>query len=160
MDIKKKMIYKYFKFGLSITVISFLVGMVVNSFLKKTALYKLKLSNLNFIRNEDWNKWIGLDLVKWVILNTPIKYLNQKLRAGSRADLAGLQKLREEMTSSEIDHLIGFGFVSIFAIVKCYNKDFLFGLCIMLVNMLMNLYPSLLQQQNKRRIDRLIRKIL
>lgn len=62
------------------------------------------------------------------------------------------------MTISEIDHLIGFVFVTIFALVKFYYLDFLFGLTIMMVNILMNLYPSLLQQQNKRRIDRSIKR--
>jgi len=31
-------------------------------------------------------------------------------------------------------------------------------LTIMVVNILMNLYPSLLQQENKRRIDKLIKR--
>ena len=62
------------------------------------------------------------------------------------------------MTISEIDNLIGFVFVTIFALVKFYYLDFLFGLTIMMVNILMNLYPSLLQQQNKRRIDRSIKR--
>lgn len=58
------------------------------------------------------------------------------------------------MTKSEIEHLIAFVFAS-FAIAKFYNHNYLFCLIIMIVNILMNLYPSLLQQQNKRRIDKL-----
>lgn len=63
------------------------------------------------------------------------------------------------MTISEIDHLIGFGFVNIFALVKFYNHNILFGLTVILVNIVMNLYPSLLQQENKRRIDKLLKKL-
>ena len=45
-----------------------------------------------------------------------------------------------------------------FAIVAFYNFKFKSGGIIMFVNILMNLYPSLLQQENKRRIDQFINK--
>ncbi len=61
------------------------------------------------------------------------------------------------MTVAEISHLIGFAFVTVFALVKVFNGLYLFALVIMFVNILMNLYPSLLQQENKRNIDRLIK---
>jgi hypothetical protein len=41
--------------------------------------------------------------------------------------------------------------------MKFYKTEWLFGLTILIVNKLMNLSPSLLQQQNKRRIDKLIK---
>ena len=68
-------------------------------------------------------------------------------------------KLREEMTNSEISHLIGFTFMLLFAFFVFLKAKFIFGIVIMSVNILMNLYPSLLQQQNKRRIDKLIKKL-
>ena len=62
------------------------------------------------------------------------------------------------MTLAEISHLIGFVFVTFFAVYKSLTNNLLFGLIIMAVNTLMNLYPSLLQQENKRRIDKLIKR--
>ncbi|QHS57922.1 hypothetical protein GWR56_09995 [Mucilaginibacter sp. 14171R-50] len=147
------MAYKYISFSIAITFISFIVGMVINAILKKTSLYN-KLSDLNFIKNDKRNKWIGVGIVRWIVLNTPFKFLNQKLKATERT---GLRKLRDEMTSAEIDHLIGFVFVAVFASVKFYKSDWLFGITIMTVNAVMNLYPSLLQQQNKRKIDRVLK---
>ncbi|MBX7227917.1 MAG: hypothetical protein K1X55_17925, partial [Chitinophagales bacterium] len=67
-----------------------------------------------------------------------------------------LADIRKEMTLSEISHLIGVVFVTFFAAYKGFSKCFLFGFFVMLVNVLMNLYPSLLQQENKRRIDKLM----
>ena len=64
-----------------------------------------------------------------------------------------LAEIRKEMTFSEISHLIGFVFVAIVAFYQIYSKGLLFGLTMMIPNALMNLYPSLLQQENKRRID-------
>ena len=155
---KSKMVYKYLIFSISITVISFMVGIIIGGVLKKTAFYNKELSNLNFIKSDALNKWIGVDMVKWIIKNTPFKYLNQSLQLKNKIEKADLHQLRRDMTSSEIDHLIGFVFVTAFALVRFYKTEWMFGLIIMAVNVLMNLHPSLLQQQNKRRIDRLIKK--
>lgn len=153
------MIYKYLSFSISIGFISFILGMTINSFLRKTEFYSTTLSNLNFIKSERLNKAIGIPIFKWVIKNTFFKFFNQKLKLNRKTKKSELHKLREEMTISEIDHLIGFGFVNIFALVKFYNHNILFGLTVILVNIVMNLYPSLLQQENKRRIDKLLKKL-
>lgn len=152
------MSYKYLSFSIAITFISFIVGMAVNAVLKKTNFYNNKLAYLNFIKSEKLNKWFGVDIVKWVVKNTPFKYFNQNLKLKNKIEKTDLHVLRNEMTSSEIDHLIGFVFVSIFALVKFYKTEWLFGITIMFVNIWMNFIPSLLQQQNKRRIDKLIKK--
>lgn len=153
------MIYKYLTFGIAITFISWIVGMAVNAVLRKTEYYNKSLSNLNFIENEKWNKFIGLGIFKWIVKNTFFKFFNQKLKLKKKIEKTKLNNLRNEMTISEIDHLIGFGFVAVFALVKVWNSYYLFGLVIMIVNILMNLYPSLLQQENKRRIDKLMKKL-
>lgn len=152
------MIFKYLSFSLALIFISFIVGMIVNSFLKKTSFYNNQLSILNFIKSEKTNRWIGVGIVKWIVKNTPLKFFNQTIHLKNRTEKPSLQTLRNAMTSSEIDHLIAFAFVSIFALVKLYNAEFLFSATIMIMNTLMNLYPSLLQQQNKRRIDKLLLK--
>ena len=71
-----------------------------------------------------------------------------------------LTEIRKEMTLAEISHLIAFVFVTVFAIYIIITQNFLFALMIMIVNVVMNLFPALLQQQNKRRIDPLIKKQL
>jgi len=151
------MLSKYISFSIAITFISFIVGMAVNAILKKTKFYNNRLSKLNLIKSEKLNKWLGVNIVKWVVKNTPFKYFNQKLKLRNKIVIADLHDLREEMTNSEIDHLIGFVFVMFFVLMKFYKTEWLFGLTILIVNTLMNLSPSLLQQQNKRRIDKLIK---
>ncbi|MBK8243585.1 MAG: hypothetical protein IPK88_09170 [Saprospiraceae bacterium] len=153
------MLSKYISFSIAITFISFIVGMTVNAILKKTKFYNNRLSKLNLIKSEKLNKCLGVDIVKWVVKNTPFKYFNQKLKLRNKIEIADLHVLRVEMTSSEIDHLIGFVFVMFFVLMKFYKTEWLFGLTILIVNILMNLSPSLLQQQNKRRIDKLIKTL-
>lgn len=153
------MFHLYLSFGISIAFISFMVGMIIGAVLRKTTLYKNHLSNLNFIKNERLNVIIGIGIFKWIVKNTFFKFFNQKLTLKNKIEKTDLNKLRDEMTISEIDHLIGFIFVTVFALVKYYTHNLMFGLTIMLVNVIMNLYPSLLQQRNKRRIDKLLEKI-
>lgn len=148
--------YKYLIFSISIAVISWMVGMIMNAFVRKTEFYNKNLSNLNFIKSKTLNKIIGLSVFKWIVKNTFFKFLNQKLKLKTKIKSADLDKLRAEMTISEIDHLIGFCFVTFFAVDKFLNSNSLFALTIMIVNIVMNLYPSLLQQENKRRIDQIL----
>lgn len=146
---------KYITFGIAISFISWIVGMILNSILMKTEYYK-KLSNLNFIESKTLNKNIGIDYFRWVVKNTFFKFFNQNITL--KNPKTELTEIRKEMTLSEISHLIGFIFVIFFAIYKSFPDNFLFGFIIMIVNILMNLYPSLLQQENKRRIDKLINR--
>lgn len=134
--------------------ISWIVGMILNSMLMKTEYYK-KLSNFNFIRSRSLNKNIGIKYFKWIVKNTFFKFFNQKIKLeNKKVDLADI---RNEMTLSEISHLIGFIFVAGFAVYKSFVVNIVFGLTMMIPNVLLNLYPSLLQQENKRRIDKLIK---
>ena len=146
---------KYIIFGISISFISWMVGMTINSIVVKTEYYK-KISNLNFITSKTLNKNIGIEYFKWIVKNTFFKFFNQKIKL--KDNKVGLSEIRKEMTIAEIGHLIGFIFVTFFAIYKSFSHNLLFGLVIMIVNVLMNLYPALLQQENKRRIDKLIRR--
>lgn len=146
---------KYLTFGVSISFISWMVGMIINSALLKTEYYK-KISNLNFIKSKSLNKNIGIHYFKWIVKNSFFKFFNQKIKIKSKE--TQLAEIRKEMTIAEISHLIGFVFVIFFAVYRISTHNFLFALIIMIVNVLMNLYPSLLQQENKRRIDVLIKR--
>lgn len=143
----------YLVFGISISFISWLVGIILNGILSKTTYFE-KLSYLNFIPSKTINKRIGIPYFKWVVKNTFFKFFNQKIRVENRK--TNLTEIRKEMTLAETSHLIAFAFVMVFAVHYSVKVNLVFGLVITAVNILMNLYPSLLQQENKRRIDLLI----
>ena len=146
-----------FTFGISMSFISWIVGMVFNGILMKTKYYE-KVSNLNFIKNKRLNKRIGIKYFKLIVKNTFFKFFNQKIKLEIKN--ADLTEIRREMTLSKISHLIGFVFVVIVAIHKSITTGIIFGLTMMVPNILMNLYPSLLQQENKRRIDKILNRKL
>ena len=144
-----------FTFGLSMSFISWIIGMILNGILEKTKYYK-NISNLNFIKNKTLQKSIGMKYFKWIVKNTFFKVFNPKIKLDNKNN--DLTTLRHEMTLSEISHIIGFIFVLIVAIYKSATSGLIFGLTMMIPNILMNLYPSLLQQENKRRIDKLLHR--
>lgn len=144
-----------FVFGASMSVISWIVGMILNSLLLKTEYYK-KLSNLNFIKSKAWNERLGIKYFKWMVKNTFFKFFNPAIKVPNRN--TDLTELRYQMTLSEVSHLIGFAFVTFVAIYQSFRVSIVFGLTMMTGNVLLNLYPSLLQQENKRRIDLLIKR--
>jgi len=141
--------------GISLSFISWIIGMIINGILLKTDFYK-KISNINFITSETINKRIGIENFKWIVKNTFFKFFNQKINLKNKK--TELTEIRKEMTIAEISHLIGFLFVTFVALYKSITDNYLIGFGIMIVNIIMNLYPSLLQQKNKRRIDKLIRR--
>ena len=152
------MIIKYFTFSISIVFISFIVGMIITALLRKSIFYNERLSHLNFIKNEITNKFIGVGIVKWIVKNTFCKFLNDKIKCDRKMNISEMKRIRNEMTKSEVDHLFAFIFVLIFIFIILFKQKYLLALVMLFVNTVMNLYPSLLQQQNKRRIDKIISK--
>lgn len=151
------MISHYITFSISITIISWIVGMAFNSLFRKTVYFK-NLSNLNIVHSKALQRALGLDWFKWVVKNTFFKYFNPKLKIEGKADIAELKALREEMNFAELNHLVGFVFVLFFILFRLFNGEYLFALVMIIANTLLNLYPSLLQQQNKSRIDKFIKR--
>jgi|SRR5690554_3897416 len=145
-------------FSIALVFISWIIGMIITTFIKNTNYYKNELSNLNFLKNEKLNTIIGVDVIKWIVKNTFFKFFNQKLKINGKIDTSNLKDLRAEMTKSEIDHLIAFLCVMIVIVHKIWLNQYSFALILLIINTITNLYPSLLQQQNKRRIDKLLIK--
>lgn len=141
--------------GISFSLISWMVGIIFNGVFSKNQFYN-RFSNLNFIENDFLNRILGLNQFCWIIKNTFFKFLNQKIRISNRN--TNLEDLKTEMTLAEISHLVGFLFVTLFAIYYSLKIGVFYGATMMIPNVLMNFYPSLLQQKNKRRINRLIKK--
>ena len=152
------MLIKYLTFSISIVFISFIVGMIMTALIRNTKFYKTRLSNLNLIKSDLANQIIGVGIVKWIVKNTLFKFFNPNLKFDRKMRISDIKKIRDDMTKSEIDHLFAFLFVSIFMFLAIYNQKYLSAFIILIINILMNLNPSLLQQQNKRRIDRLLSK--
>lgn len=131
------------------------LGIKINAFIKKKAFYQ-KISNFEFINSEFIYKIIGIKYIKWLVYKTFWKNFNPKLTITAKPSLSELHLLKQEMTYAEISHLIGFLFVLFISIVLFIRKETEFGAILIITNVIFNLYPSLLQQKNKKRIVKLI----
>lgn len=142
-----------FTFGFSLCFVSWMVGIMGNALLLKTSYYE-RLSHLNFIPSRAVNRALGMERFKYIVKNSIFRFFNQALKVdGKHSDLVAL---RHQMTAAEVGHLIGFLFVAAFAVYQSVNVSIGFALAMMVPNVVLNAYPSLLQQENKRRIDRLL----
>jgi hypothetical protein len=140
-------------FGTSMSVVSWMVGIIGMSWLGKSPLYA-RLQHLDFAAGRDVNRYLGIPLFRWVVRDTPFRYFNLSVRLqGGRGDL---RRTRDAMTYAEVSHLIGFLFVAMVAIYMGFAAGWMSAALMMLPNIMLNLYPTLLQQENKRRIDRLL----
>lgn len=144
-------------FSLSMIFFSWILGHFTNELLKKKKDFYAKISNFVFIRNDCYAKLIGVDWFKWIVRKSFFKYFNQNLIIKRKFNFSRLRELRNEMTSSEISHLVGFGLVLIIILILITMKKFEFVTILLILNILMNFYPSLLQQVNKRRIDKILK---
>lgn len=112
---------KYITFGIAISFISWIVGMILNGILVKTGYYK-KLSDLNFIRSKPLNKNIGIEYFKWIVKNTFFKFFNQNIKLKDKK--TELAEIRKEMTLAEISHLIAFIFVTFLPYTRVFLTTF------------------------------------
>ncbi|KOS06109.1 hypothetical protein AM493_08710 [Flavobacterium akiainvivens] len=133
-----------------------IVGMIVNKAIINKPFYA-RLTHLNFIKNEKLNKILGVTVLRYIILHSFWKFLNPALKLDKAKGREKLLWLRAEMTNAEISHLIGFA-LGLMVISASFLANYLTGIIVPLfiANTLFHLYPALLQQYNKRRVDLLL----
>lgn len=135
-----------------------ILGAGCNELIKNTSLYP-KLSKLQFIKNDFVYKFIGIKIIKWLVYKTFWKNFNNHIKLEGRPNLERLHSLKKNMIDAEISHLIAFIAVLLISGVFFVIGKNQLGVFLLIFNILFNLYPSLLQQQNKQRIDRLVQKM-
>ena len=143
-----------FAFGFSIA------GMLLNNAIKNQPFYR-KLSHYNFVKNEAINKYLGVLLFRKIIVSSFWRHLNPAVKITGRASLSKLVALRNEMTHAEISHLIAFICTLIVAILIRSKKHLYHDAFVPIIvcNIIFHVYPPLVQQYNKRRLDKVIKRI-
>ena len=135
--------------------ISYTIGALLTTALNSAG-YIHYFSNSNYI-NDKWTKRLGVLHFGWLVKNTFMRLFNNKVYLKNKRDKESLETLIKESTNAEVGHLIGF--VSLL-IVNIYifllGDNLIYGIALMLINIVFNLYLVLLQQYNKRRVKRLL----
>lgn len=148
------MIIAYIFGSISIAFAFSVVGLLINNLIKNRDFYK-RLSNFNFVRGEKANRYLGVLFFRQILVKSFWRHLNPTLKLTERLDREKLQSLRNEMTYAEISHLFAFLLVAALAVASkvCHYREQ--GIPALIVaNIVFHLYPALVQQYNKRRIDK------
>jgi hypothetical protein len=151
------MISIYILNSIAFTFVSWTIGLIINNAIKNFAFYS-KFSNFNFIKKEATYKAMGMTAFKWVLKNSFFTYFNQKIKFETKPSRTQFQEIRKEMTSSEVGHYIAFIFIFVVMVLKLREGQLTYAAILFIFNIIFNLYPSLLQQQNKKRIDRILKR--
>ncbi|WP_116125613.1 hypothetical protein [Lewinella sp. IMCC34183] len=142
----------------SIIFSSWAIGAIVTRYLHITNLSAASLSNLRLIKSDELNTYLGVHLFKEIVTKTVYGKINTSL-AVNGGNCREVRELRKKMTDAELGHLIGLvsaQLILTLVYVKYTNGVFL--LLGIVLNVLLNGYPVLLQQYNKARIDKILGK--
>ena len=143
-----------FAFGFS------LLGLLINNLIKNKPFYK-NVSHLNFIKSDAANRYLGVLIFRKIVINSFWRHFNPALKITERPNRNKLLMLRNEMTHAEISHLIAFIF-AIITILLIKNKNHLYNdafIPIIVFSVIFHVYPPLVQQYTKRRLDKIIDRI-
>jgi hypothetical protein len=144
-------------FGLlSVIMVSWLFGLLVTAYLKNQPYYSA-ISSLYFLNNQRMYTIIGIPFFKWLVTKTVYRHLNKNIKFRTRPDRNELVNVRSAMTESEVLHAVAFVFVILTGVpVLLIQGDYIMAFYLMVLNVVFNLYPTLLQQYNKTKLDKVM----
>ncbi|PVY36081.1 glycosyl-4,4'-diaponeurosporenoate acyltransferase CrtO family protein [Pontibacter virosus] len=133
------------------------LGALVNYCIQNKTFYK-SISDKVLIKNDKWNNYLGLSFFKFLVTKTVYGNINRTIRI-SNGTFDDLSKMKKKMIDSEIGHSIGlFSSQVVFIYLFINNSNEAFLLTGTALNILLNFYPILLQQSNKSRINKVLKK--
>ena len=113
--------------------------------------------NQNYI-GDQLTSSIGVLAFGWLIRHSFMGWFNKKLRLKSSASLDDLKRLKQEMGYAEAGHLVAFYVLLAVNLIFIYlGLEWWYILIFLILNVIFNLYLVLLQQYNKRRVQKLIK---
>jgi hypothetical protein len=91
--------------------------MLLGAILTKTPYRERYFAHLNVITSPRLNQLIGIDAFKWLIQHSFFKFFNPKLSMPKTIRPVELQELRKDMTTAELNHLLAFASVFVYAVI-------------------------------------------
>ncbi len=134
---------------------SFIFGMLVNSVLSRMSFIE-RLGERYLFPDAKTYERLGVLGFRKILLNTPLGWFNREIRISEDRSPATLRKIRMHMIHSELAHWAGFAAMLALMFVAWRYRGAKIAVFYLICNVFGNLYPSLLQQYNKRRILRAI----
>ena len=138
--------------------LSMIVGILAVRLLKDTKLYQY-INDNTISTDPKFYSFLGTSIIKRLIMNTSLNNFNKEIIVKSpNLDLQELNNLKLKMTNAEVGHIVAFIFLMATTIVLVLlDQDIAVLIILNILNIIFNLYPILIQQQNKLRIDRILK---
>ena len=137
--------------------VSYGLGVLVTLLIKLIGFYEW-FENHNYISNK-LTKKLGVLKFGWLIRNSFMEKFNQKLKFKGGLNHERLEQLKKDMTFAENNHLIAFILLQILVVFLGFKGIEMWQIAsYTILNVILNLYLVVLQQFNKRRIDKILQK--
>lgn len=101
---------------------------------------------------------MGLGAVRWVLRHTPLGWLNPNIKV--RSGGSDMDRLLRDMNAVEGVHILAAGMSLAVAVLYTLAGQAVIGIWLVLLSLLFNIYPVMLQRRNRGRIVRLQRIML
>ncbi|MBK7895077.1 MAG: hypothetical protein IPJ90_09390 [Anaerolineaceae bacterium] len=135
--------------------LSFVMGVIADPILRRMTNYEWWSTRYLFKDSKTYEK-IGILWFQRFLKVTPLGSFNGNIHFTQKRDLATLRAIREQMATAEMSHWVGFIVMLGLTVLAWFYRGAVVGLVYVAFNVLGNVYPSLLQQYNKRRLNRVI----
>ena len=144
--------------AVAVMFLSFIIGVFADLFLRRLPLYE-SISGRFLFADEKIYERLGVAWFRRVLLATPLRLFNTQIKIPQNRDLQLLKDIRKHIATAEVSHWVGFAVMMVATIYAWMNYGPKIGLSFVVLNVLGNLYPCMLQQYNKRRLYQLIAAI-
>lgn len=131
--------------------ISFLFGGLGDVILRRLNIYEW-LSTRYLFANAKTYERLGVLWFRKFLLATPLRYFNTKICFTQNRDLALLKEIRGHIAAAEVSHWVAFIMLSVWMAAAWWYSGPKVGVAFLVLNIVGNIYPCLLQQYNKRRL--------
>jgi hypothetical protein len=126
-----------------------------NAFLRRLTVYDRLSNRYLFTKSKSYEN-LGVLWFRKILLLTPLRLFNTNIRFSANRSLETLESIRMHMTNAEMSHWVGFAAMLVLNVVAWWYRGLTVALAYLIVNIIGNLYPCLLQQYNRRRLATVI----
>lgn len=146
---------KFFDNPVAVMFLSFIVGMIGNTLLLRLAIYENFGNRYLFAGLKPYER-LGVLWFRRILLATPLRSFNKHIRFSADRSLETLDSVRNVMIGAEVAHWVGFAAMLVLNVAVWWYRGFEMALAYLFFNVIGNLYPCLLQQYNRLRLNRVI----
>ncbi len=139
----------------AVVFLSFILGMIGNSVLRRMAVHDSLKDRYLFSGAKTYER-LGVLWYRKFLLATPLRFFNTNIRFTTNRTLETLESVKMHMTDAELSHWVAFFAMLVVNGFVLWYRSPKMALAFLLVNIIGNLYPCLLQQYNRHRLAKVI----